>query len=230
MGLMSVALYLQLVGLVGRWGNTPAIDYTGRNIGGEPFGPSYNTGEGDIAINEEYGIGGVVVAVHKATAALCAEAFEVGWGAQDIVSQWMIREERAFEIIKDEFGRVVFIALYLFEDDTTLLIGLVLRKGAVEDDVGEQFKSPGKVLLQKSRVHHRLFLVGESIEVATYILHAVEDVPCATLRGSFEEHVLHEVGKTRFIGLLIACAGINGIAAVGNSCGRGGVDDAQAVR
>ena len=141
----------------------------------------------------------------------------------------MSAEEDVLKIIEDQLGGVVFIAVYLFEDDAPFLVDLMLREGAVEDDVGEQFECACKVLLQEGRVHHRLLLVGEGVKVAPDILHAVEYVPGAASRGTLEQHVLHEVGQPGLVGLLVTRACINGITAIDHRRGRWGMDDAQTV-
>ena len=141
----------------------------------------------------------------------------------------MIFEKHVLEVVEDEFGRAILVAVYLFEDDPTLLVHLVLRVGAAEDDVGEQLQCSCKVLLEECRVDDRLLLIGEGIEVAPYILHAVEDVPCPSPCGALEEHVLHKVCQPILLGAFVACASIDGISAVDYRCGRGVVYDAQPI-
>ena len=44
----------------------------------------------------------------------------------------MSAEEDVLKIIEDQLGGVVFIAVYLFEDDAPFLVDLMLREGAVD--------------------------------------------------------------------------------------------------
>lgn len=48
-------------------------------------------------------------------------------------------EYQFLEIIEDQFGRTVFIALDLIDDDFHFLVYFLLRIRTVEYDVGQQF-------------------------------------------------------------------------------------------
>ena len=229
MRLMRVARHLHLARHVGERCRAALVGTARGNVGREALGPHHDAVEGDVAIDKQHRIGRVVVTLGEAASALRGEALDMLRRTQDVVSQGVPAEERVLEIVENQFGRVVLVAVYLLEDDAALLVNLLLREGAVEDDVGEQLQGTREILLQEGRVHHRLLLVGEGIEVAPHILHAVQYVPRAALRGTLEQHVLHEMGQARLVGLLVASAGIDGIAAVDHRCGRRGVDDAQAV-
>ena len=145
------------------------------------------------------------------------------------MSERMVSKERTLIVVKDELGRVVAIAVYLFEDDTALLVNLVLGEGAMKDDVGKQLQGTCEIFLQKSRVHHGLLLIGVGIKVTAHVLHTIEDVPGAAFGSAFKEHVLYEVSETSLVGQLVASTSIDGIAAISHRGGRWSVYDAQAI-
>ena len=86
------------------------------------------------------------------------------------------------------------------------------------------------MFFQKSTVDYSLFLVGVGVQIASYIFHAVQDMPGLPLMGSLEDKVFHKVGHTLLVRLFIACAGINGITAVSNICRAGCMNDTKSVR
>ena len=227
--LMRAAREGHLTGYVGWWGHAAFVEAARGDVGGEALGPHQDAREGYIAIDEEDGVGRTVVATSEAEAALSGEAAQRAGIAQDIMTQGMVGKEGALEVIEDELGGVVAVAVNLLEYDAALLVNLVLGKGAVEDDVGEQLEGTRKVLLQECRVHHRLLLIGIGIEVATHILHAVQDVPGTALCRTLEEHMLHEMSETCLVGLLLARTCIDGVATVGYLGGRRCVYDAQTI-
>ena len=229
MGLMGSARLLYPTGYIGERGCSPLIGSARGKVGREAFSPHDDTTEGDVAIDEQHGIGGMVVALDEVAGMGRGEALDMLRGAEDIVPEGMASEEEFLEVIENELGGIVLVAVYLLEDDTALLVHLVLGVGAVEDNVSEQFEGARKILLQEGRVDDRLLLVGIGIEVATDILHAVEYVPSATLCGALEEHVLDEVGQTSLVGLLVARAAIDGIATIDHRSGRRVVYDAQTI-
>ena len=122
---MGTARLLHLTGCVGRRCCAVPVGTTRREVCREALGPQDNTAEGDVAIDEEDGIGRVVVAVSKATSMSGIEATHMARRAEDVVPESVSAEENLLEVIKDEFGRVVLVAAYLFEDDAALLLHLV---------------------------------------------------------------------------------------------------------
>ena len=57
------------------------------------------------------------------------------------MSKGVVCKESALEIIEDEFGWVVAVAIDLLKDNATLLVNLMLGKSTVENDVDKVKKS-----------------------------------------------------------------------------------------
>ena len=74
----------------------------------------------------------------------------------------------------------------------------------------QKFEGTAEMLGQESRVNHRLFLVGVSVEVTAHILHAVQNVPCLALGGTFKYKVLHKMRHTLLVFKLVARTRIYG--------------------
>ena len=70
------------------------------------------------------------------------------------------------------------------------------------------------MLGQESGINHRFFLISIGIQIAAYVLHAIQYVPSTTLLCAFEQHVLNKMRHALLVFGLIACTGINGIAAI----------------
>ena len=117
---------------------------------------------------------------------LTAEQLQLPGISQNVASQGMPPEYQVLEIIEDEFGRVVFVGLYLVDNHLCLFLDFALRESGVEYNIRQKFKCTAEMLGQESRVNHRLFLIGVGVEVSAHILHTVQDVPCLTLGGTFE--------------------------------------------
>lgn len=86
------------------------------------------------------------------------------------------------------------------------------------------------MFFQKGAVDHGLFLVGISVQIASHILHPVQDMPGFAFVCSLENEVFHKMGHTLLVRQLVACAGINGITAVSYIRRAGGMNDAKSVR
>ena len=159
-----------------------------------------------------------------------AEVAELVRLSEDVAAQRMVGENQLLEIVENQFGGTVFVALYLVDDDFHLLLDLRLRENAVEDDVRQQFHGPGEMFFQECAVDDRLLLVCIGVEVAPDVLHAVQDVPGPAFVGAFEDEVFHKVCHTLLVRTFVACAGVDGKSAVGDRGRRGSMDDAQPAR
>ena len=138
-------------------------------------------------------------------------------------------EEDILELIVNQFGRRIVIALYLIADHLHLLIYLRLRINRVEDDVGKQVHGPCDVLLQDSGVIHCSLLVGVGIQVAAHTLQTVENMPRFPAFGALEGDVLAEVSQALLARFLVAGTGVYLIAAIHHLAIRWQVDDAESV-
>ena len=171
----------------------------------------------------------MVEAGSECSGILTAELLQLPGIAQNVASQGMPSEYQVLEIIEDELGRIVFVGLYLVDNHLCLLLYLALRKGGVEYNIRQKFEGTAEMLGQESRVNHRFFLVGVGVEVTAHILHAVQDVPCLALGGTFEYEVLHKMRHTLLVFKLVARTRIYGKTTISHFGGRGFMNDAQAV-
>ena len=104
----------------------------------------------DIPVCEEYRIIRPVKLPCEAQRIPRLEGANLLGCTQDIVSQWRTLEEDILELIVNQFGWRIIIALNLIADYLHLLVYLRLRINRVEDDVGKQVHGPCDVLLQDS--------------------------------------------------------------------------------
>ena len=86
---------------------------------------------------------------------------------------------------------------------------LVFRKGGTESDVGEKVEGALVVLLQEGGLKAGFLLGSEGVKVAAHIVKATQNVVSLAVLRAFEYGVLHEVGKTVLLRLLVACAGFH---------------------
>jgi len=134
--------------------------------------------------------------------------------AEDAAAKGMVGVEEAFEVIIDEFGRRIVVALDLVDDHFALFLKLGLWVGAVENDVGKEREGSTEMLPREGGVVDNLLLARVGVEVAAYALHAVVDVPRVASGRAFEEYVLYEMSHSALVRLLVARAGSHGDACV----------------
>ena len=109
-----------------------------------------------------------------------------------------------FKFVVDKLCGAIVVALYLVADDFYLFVYLGLWIHRVEDHIAEEVDSSCYVLMKDGSIVYGTLLGGIGLEVATYTLQVVEDVPSAASSGSFEGDMLAEVGKTFLSGQLVA--------------------------
>ena len=149
--------------------------------------------------------------------------------AEDAAAERVVGKEEGFEVVVDELGGRIVVALNLVDDHLHLLVEFLLGEGAVEDDVQEQGDGALQVLAQEGGIVDGLFLARVGVEVAAHALHAVQDLHGCEALGALEGHVLHKVRHTALAVQLMARAGGHGNAGIDNIRGRGGQDDAKTV-
>ncbi len=133
---------------------------------------------------------------------------------EDAAAKGLVGVEEAFEVIVDEFGRRVVVALDLVDDHFALLLEFGLREGAVEDDVGEEREGTTEMLPWEGGIIDHFLLACVSVEVAAYALHAVEDLEGGEMRGALKRHVLYEMSHSALVRLLVARASGHGDASI----------------
>ena len=134
----------------------------------------------DVPQDKEHHARRVIEPANKALqvlATILTKAFGI---AQNVAAKRMIGEEELVEIVVDEFRRRVVVTLYLIDDHLHLAFQFALGIGAVEGDIEEQVEGSGEVLPQGGTVIDGMLLTRVGIQVASYSLHAIDDVPRTT--------------------------------------------------
>ena len=71
-------------------------------------------------------------------------------------------------------------------------------------NIPQQLKRTFQMFFQESGIDDSFFLICVGIQVTTYILHPVEDMPGFTLLRSFKNQVFYKMGHSLLILCLIA--------------------------
>lgn len=171
---------------------------------------------------EDHAVGGVV-ADEEGAEEVGGEGFDVFLGAEDVVCERVSGEEEFLELVVDEVGRLVAVAVDFLDDDVFLVFDFVERELRVEEDVAEKFDATREVLDERGGVDAGFLLGGEGVEFAADAVDAVEDVIGAAVGGAFEDGVLDEMSDALLGALLVAGADVDIDARVGD----GGVGVAE---
>ena len=170
--------------------------------------------EVDVAIDEEDGIVGTVVAPREATGVGTRELLYAFARAQDVVAQRMTVEQQVLKLVVDKFGGRVVVALYLVADDVYLVGQFLVGIAAAEDDVAQQVDGTGQVFLQDGGIEHGVLLIGEGVQVASHTLQAVQYLECRAALRALETDVLTEMGQPLLALGLVARTGADADATV----------------
>ena len=79
----------------------------------------------------------------------------------------------------------------------------------MEYNIRQQFESAPEVLSKECRINNRLFLIGVSVQIATHILHAVQNMPRLAFLGTLKNKMFHKMRHALFILQFITGSGIN---------------------
>ena len=142
----------------------------------------------------------------------------------------MTREEEPLEVIIDELGRRVVVALNLVDDHFTFFLQLLLRIGTSEDDIHQQRQGTAQVLAQEGGIVDGLFLARVGIQFATHALHAVQNLNGSEVASALEGHVFYQMCHTTLAVQLMARTGRHGDTRVADIGGRGFQEDARATK
>ncbi len=115
-------------------------------------------------------------------------------GAEDGAAERVALPEVLGEGLVDEVVGVVLVHLDLFEDDALFAGDVLGGEGGVQDEVGEEIKRRGKVLVQDFDVEADGLLAGEGVEIAADGVDLAGELLGGARGGAFEDHVLDEVG------------------------------------
>ena len=127
------------------------------------------------------------------------------------------------------FG-VVEVHLDLFKDDLALFFYVLGIEQRAENEVGDDIKGDGEMLVENLGVEADLFLGSESIEHAADGVHFAGDSFGGAALSTLEDHVLDEVGEAVFFGDFAAGTVANPDAdGDGANVGHGLCDDHEAI-
>jgi len=184
--------------------------------GGTAGQPGEFAGDGldELVVVQIAGGGEDHVAAVETVVVVIEEAFlvEAGHrfgGAEDRPAEGMILPEALREELVDEYVGVIFVDLDFFQDDATLALDVRRGEDGVQDEVAEDVESDGDVVGEGFDVEADGFFAGEGVEIATDGIHFAGDELRGAGAGSFEEHVLDEVGDAVGFGWLAAGTGFD---------------------
>ena len=193
------------------------------------FGHAHYAGEGDVAHEEKHHLVRRVATAGEGTQFLGGERGEALLRAEYVTTDGVGGEEHLLEIVIYQFGGGVVVTAYLVKDDFHLLFHLAGGELRREEHIGKEFEGAGGVLHGECGVDEGLLLCGVCIELAADGLETADDMPAAAAGCALEEHVLHEMSHALLIGQLIASAGIDRHAAIGNRHPLRHMEQAEAV-
>src|SRR5438874_6231970 len=128
------------------------------------------------------------------------ESFHGFRGAKNRAAERMLRPEAAGEnLVKKIFG-IVQVHLDFFEDDLTFFLHIFGVEFWAEDEVGDDVKGDGQVLVKNLGVKADLFFGSESVEHAADGIHFAGDSFGGAALRALKNHVLHEVSEAVLFG------------------------------
>ena len=138
-------------------------------------------------------------------------------------------EELILKLVVNEFGRRIVITLDFIADNIHFMHQFLGRIGAVENNIRQQIDSTRNMFLENSSIENGVFLIGESIEIATDPLKTIENLQGGTATGALEGDMLAEMSQSLIANLLVTGTDLHADAAINN--GRIGrqMDDSQSV-
>ena len=139
---------------------------------------------------------------------IALEALHCFLRAQDRLAQRMILPEVLGKDFVDEIVGIVFVHLDLFHDDAALAGNVGGIKDGVQNQIAENVERSGNVLVEHLDVEADAFLGGEGVHVAADGVDLPRDFLSSAVLGSFENHVLDEVGDAVPLGIFIARTGL----------------------
>ena len=138
-------------------------------------------------------------------------------------------EELILKLVVNEFGRRIVITLDFIADNIHFMHQFLGRIGAVENNIRQQIDSTRNMFLENGSIENGVFLIGESIEIATDTLKTIENLQGGTATGALEGDMLAEMSQSLIANLLVTGTDLHADAAINN--GRIGrqMDDSQSV-
>jgi hypothetical protein len=115
-------------------------------------------------------------------------------------AEGMFRPKAAGENIVEEIFGIVQIHLDFFEDDLALFLNVVGVKLGTKDEIGDDVKGDGEMLVEDLGVETDLLLGGKGVKHAADGIHFAGDVFGRTALGTLEDHMLEEMSQAVFGG------------------------------
>jgi hypothetical protein len=112
----------------------------------------------------------------------------------------MLGPEASGEKFVEEIFGIVLIHFDFLEDDLAFLGDVFGIKFWAEDEIGENVEGDGEMLIEDLGVEADLLLGGESVQHAADGVHFTGDSFSGAALGTFENHVLDEMGEAVFLG------------------------------
>ena len=119
-------------------------------------------------------------------------------GAQNRAAQRMIGPKAASEKFVEQVFGIIQIHLDLFEHHLPLFFHVVGVELRAQHEVGENIESNGEVFVEHFGVQADLLFRSKSVQHAADGIHFASDVFGGAAVGSFENHVLQEMGQAVF--------------------------------
>ena len=182
-----------------------------------------------LAKHKESGIVGDVIFAGEAQGIVGGVLAQTLCLAEDVAPKTVGTEEHLLEVVVDEFGGGVVVAVNLVNDDFYFLVYLVLRIDAMEDYVAEQIDSTGEVVALHGGVEDCYLFICESIEITANTFEVVAYMPGSATLCTLECHVLAEMRHARVALILVTGAGGYDITAIDNIGRRRLMDKSQSV-
>ena len=110
----------------------------------------------------------------------------------------MFGPEAAGENVVQEIFGIVQVHLDFFEDDLALFLHVVGIELGTQNEIGDNVKGDGQMVIEDFGVEADLFFRSERVEHAAYRIHFAGDGFGGAAFGAFEDHVLDEMGQAVF--------------------------------
>ena len=134
-----------------------------------------------------------------------------------------------FERLKNHIAGLVLNARNFIENHIPLLVHLRLRKHTLKCNVRQQLHGTFGVFAALRGRDPSILLGGVGVDFAPHRFHPIQDVKRLALLRPLEEHMLNEMGQTRFPLALVSRARIHHKGTMGHFPRHPSMNDSQAI-
>ena len=121
----------------------------------------------------------------------------------------MLSESRRIQFLRSDRRWIVQFSIVFLDDNFDLALQLSRIKCRVPQRIGLNFERFFRIFRRYLGVVRGAVVVGRGIEIAAQPLRFASDLPDRTLGGTFEEHVLDDMGDSGNAIILIEISGLN---------------------